>query len=179
MFKLSSNRKKIVPTLCNCVDCHSKGTRKSKKKKNSGEKEKRNKKKQTKNKKNAKKNKKQPVQSQTQPTNIQNNRNVFEKLRDILNAVDEEENEANRHSVDEHQSEEDGDCKSSVINHDLLPGSCSSCPSLCDHSQDYGYASAENNNHSNSTSSPDGSDVACSEGFCNHPGNHHSTITSQ
>jgi hypothetical protein len=73
-------------------------------------------------------------------------------------------------SVDEHHSEEGGDCKSIVINHDLLPGSCDSCPSLCDHSQDYGYASAENNNHSNSTSSPDGSDVACSEGFCNHPG---------
>jgi len=79
------------------------------------------------------------------------------------------EDMTDRHSADEHQSE-GGDCKSSVINHDL-PGSCSSCPSLCDHSQDYGYASAENNNHSNSTSSPDGSDVACSEGFCNHSGN--------
>lgn len=85
--------------------------------------------------------------------------------------VDDIEDEiVDQHSVDEHQSE-GGDCKSSVINHDLLPGSCSSCPSLCDHSQDYGYASAENNNHSNSTSSPDGSDVACSEGFCNHSGN--------
>jgi len=79
------------------------------------------------------------------------------------------EDMTDRHSADEHQSE-GGDCKSSVINHDI-PGSCSSCPSLCDHSQDYGYASAENNNHSNSTSSPDGSDVACSEGFCNHSGN--------
>lgn len=164
MFKLSGNRKKSVSTPikpCSCVECHSKGTRKSKKKKNNGEKEKRNKKKQAKNgKKNAKKIKK-PVQSQTQP-----------KEKDVFNLNEEEEDEiVDRHSVDEHQSEEDGDCKSSVINHDLLPGSCSSCPSLCDHSQDYGYASAENNNHSNSTSSPDGSDVACSEGFCNHPGN--------
>lgn len=78
-------------------------------------------------------------------------------------------------SIDEHHSEESGDCKSNVINHDL-PGSFSSCPSLCDHSQDYGYASAENNNHSNSTSSPDGSDVACSEGFCNHPGGNYLII---
>lgn len=166
MFKLSSNRKKSVSTPikpCSCVECHSKGTRKSKKKKNNGEKDKHNKKKQTKNsRKNAKKVKKTPVQSQIQPIE-----------RDVYDLIEEEEDDeiANQNSVDEHQSEEDGDCKSIVINHDLLPGSCSSCPSLCDHSQDYGYASAENNNHSNSNSSPDGSDVACSEGFCNHSGN--------
>lgn len=81
---------------------------------------------------------------------------------------DIEDEIVDQNSIDEHQSE-GGDCKSSVINHDLLPANCDSCPSLCDHSQDYGYASAENNNHSNS--SPDGSDVACSEGFCNHLGN--------
>lgn len=91
------------------------------------------------------------------------------KELDAYDLNDEDEEIAGQHSVDEHQSE-GGNSKSSVNNHDLLPGSCSSCPSLCDHSQDYGYASAENN-HSNSTSSPDGSDVACSEGFCNHSGN--------
>ncbi|XP_015375151.1 PREDICTED: gametogenetin-binding protein 2-like [Diuraphis noxia] len=161
-LKLSGDRKKSVSTPikpCSCVECNSKGTRKSKKKKGSGEKEKRNKKKQTKNsKKNTKKVKKSPVQ-------VQEN-NVY----DLIEEDDDIEIEdmTDRHSADEHQSE-GGDCKSSVINHDL-PGSCSSCPSLCDHSQDYGYASAENNNHSNSTSSPDGSDVACSEGFCNHSG---------
>lgn len=90
-----------------------------------------------------------------------------------MNEDDEEDDDDDDDIEDEivDQQSEGGDCKSSVINHDLLPGSCSSCPSLCDHSQDYGYASAENNNHSNSTSSPDGSDVACSEGFCNHSGN--------
>ncbi|VVC25771.1 Hypothetical protein CINCED_3A025038 [Cinara cedri] len=165
---LTGDRKKSVSTpikLCSCVECNSKGTRKSKKKKNNGEKEKRNKKKQSKsNRKNAKKIKKPPVQSQNQPKN----KNTYDLNVDEDDDIDDEIEDQN--SVDEHQSE-GGDCKSNVINHDLLPGSCSSCPSLCDHSQDYGYASAENNNHSNSTSSPDGSDVACSEGFCNHSGN--------
>lgn len=166
---MSGDRKKSVSTpikLCSCVECNSKGTRKSKKKKSNGEKEKRNKKKQTKsNKKNAKKIKKSiTVQSQSQPKdNISYDLNVDED-------DDIDDDIGDQHSVDEHQSE-GGDSKSSVINHDLLPGSCSSCPSLCDHSQDYGYASAENNNHSNTTSSPEGSDVACSEGFCNHLGN--------
>lgn len=165
---MSGDRKKSVSTpikLCSCVECHSKGTRKSKKKKSNGEKEKRNKKKQTKsNKKNSKKMKKSIVQSQSQPiNNISYDLNVDED-------DDIDDDIGDQHSVDDHQSE-GGDSKSSVINHDLLPGSCSSCPSLCDHSQDYGYASAENNNHSNTTSSPDGSDVACSEGFCNHLGN--------
>lgn len=86
---------------------------------------------------------------------------------------DIEDEIVDQHSVDDEHQSEGGDCKSSEImmNRDHLPGSFSSCPSLCDHSQDYGYASAENNNHSTSTSSPDGSDVACSEGFCNHSGN--------
>lgn len=167
-LKLSGDRKKSVSTPikpCSCVECNSKGTRKSKKKKGSGEKEKRNKKKQTKNsKKNTKKIKKSPVQLQSQVQEI----NVYDLIEDEEDDDIEIEDMTDRHSADEHQSE-GGDCKSSVINHDL-PGSCSSCPSLCDHSQDYGYASAENNNHSNSTSSPDGSDVACSEGFCNHSG---------
>ncbi|XP_022169894.1 gametogenetin-binding protein 2-like isoform X2 [Myzus persicae] len=169
-LKLSGDRKKSVSTPikpCSCVECNSKGTRKSKKKKSSGEKEKRNKKKQTKNsKKNTKKIKKSPVQLPSQVQEI----NVYDLIEDEEDEDDDIEIEdmTDRHSADEHQSE-GGDCKSGVINHDL-PGSCSSCPSLCDHSQDYGYASAENNNHSNSTSSPDGSDVACSEGFCNHPG---------
>lgn len=109
-----------------------------------------------------------PIKLQSEPKETSS---VFD-----LNDEDEEDDDdiedeiVDQHSIDEHQSEEGGDCKSNVINHDLLPGICSSCPSLCDHSQDYGYASAENNNHSNSTSSPDGSDVACSEGFCNHSG---------
>ncbi|KAL5232912.1 hypothetical protein ACI65C_000322 [Semiaphis heraclei] len=167
-LKLSGDRKKSVSTPikpCSCVECNSKGTRKSKKKKGSGEKEKRNKKKQTKNsKKNTKKIKKSPVQLQSQ---VQE-KNVYDLIEDEEDDDIEIEDMTDRHSADEHQSE-GGDCKSSVINHDL-PGSCSSCPSLCDHSQDYGYASAENNNHSNTTSSPDGSDVACSEGFCNHSG---------
>ncbi|KAL4149777.1 hypothetical protein QTP88_003642 [Uroleucon formosanum] len=167
-LKLSGDRKKSVSTPikpCSCVECNSKGTRKSKKKKGSGEKEKRNKKKQTKNsKKNPKKIKKSPVQLQSQVKGI----NVYDLIEDEEDGDIEIEDMTDRHSADEHQSE-GGDCKSSVINHDL-PGNCSSCPSLCDHSQDYGYASAENNNHSNSTSSPDGSDVACSEGFCNHSG---------
>ncbi|XP_025208785.1 gametogenetin-binding protein 2-like isoform X2 [Melanaphis sacchari] len=168
-LKLSGDRKKSVSTPvkpCSCVDCNSKGTRKSKKKKNSGEKEKRNKKKQTKSsRKNTKKIKNPPVQLQSE---------AEEEVISAYNMIVEEDDDieiedmTDRHSADEHQSE-GGDCKSSVTNHDL-PGSCSSCPSLCDHSQDYGYASAENNNHSNSTSSPDGSDVACSEGFCNHSG---------
>lgn len=93
---------------------------------------------------------------------------VYDLIEEVEDDDDDDiEDEIVNHSVDEHQSE-GGGCKSGVINHDLLPGSCSSCPSLCDHSQDYGYASAENNNHSNTTSSPDGSDVACSEGLCNH-----------
>ncbi|XP_001942849.3 gametogenetin-binding protein 2-like [Acyrthosiphon pisum] len=167
-LKLSGDRKKSVSTPikpCSCVECNSKGTRKSKKKKGSGEKEKRNKKKQSKNsKKNTKKIKKSPVQLQSQVQET----NVYDLIEDEEDDDIEIEDMTDRHSADEHQSE-GGDCKSSVINHDL-PGSCSSCPSLCDHSQDYGYASAENNNHSNSTSSPDGSDVACSEGFCNHSG---------
>lgn len=166
-LKLSGDRKKSVSTPikpCSCVECNSKGTRKSKKKKGSGEKEKRNKKKQTKNRKNTKKIKKPPVQLPSQVQEI----NVYDLIEDEEDDDIEIEDMTDRHSADEHQSE-GGDCKSSVINHDL-PGSCSSCPSLCDHSQDYGYASAENNNHSNSTSSPDGSDVACSEGFCNHSG---------
>lgn len=165
---MTGDRKKSVSTsikLCSCVECNSKGTRKSKKKKTNGEKEKRNKKKQTKsNRKNAKKIKKPSIQSQSQPKV----KNAYDLNVDEDDDIDDEIGD-DQHSVDEHQSE-GGDCKSSVINHDLLPGSCSSCPSLCDHSQDYGYASAENNNHSNSTSSPDGSDVACSEGFCNHSG---------
>lgn len=85
---------------------------------------------------------------------------------------DIEDEIVDQHSIDDEHQSEGGDCKSSeMMNRDNLPGSFSSCPSLCDHSQDYGYASAENNNHSTSTSSPDGSDVACSEGFCNHSGN--------
>lgn len=44
--------------------------------------------------------------------------------------------------------------------------------SSSDHSQDYGYSSENNigsSGHSN-PSSPEGSEVACSDGFCNHEG---------
>ncbi|XP_050429543.1 gametogenetin-binding protein 2-like isoform X2 [Adelges cooleyi] len=160
-LKMSGDRMKSVSTpikVCNCIECNSKGSRKSKKKKGNGEKEKRSKKKSKNTQKNSRKVKKLPAQISHQP----------EKIIDYdLNEDDDEM--ADQNSIDENHLLGD-DCKSSTISHDLLPGSCSSCPSLCDHSQDYGYASAENNNHSNSTSSPDGSDVACSEGFCNHSG---------
>ncbi|XP_050532823.1 gametogenetin-binding protein 2-like isoform X2 [Daktulosphaira vitifoliae] len=163
-IKMSGNRIKSVSTpikLCDCAECNSKGTRKSKKEKRNDEKEKRSKKKQSKNsRKNSKKDKKPNVQLSIKKEEIINYN---------LNEDDEEDCDLDDEMVDENHSMEHN-CKSNTISHDLLPGSCSSCPSLCDHSQDYGYASAENNNHSNSTSSPDGSDVACSEGLCNHSG---------
>jgi len=178
---LSGERKKSVSTPikpCNCIECNSKGTNKSKKKKGNGEKKNRNKKKQTNNsQKNSKKIQNTTVKLESKPKE----RNLYSLNNEDEDGDDDDDDDdddeiVDRHSIDEHQSE-GGHCKSNAISHDLLPGSCSSCPSLCDHSQDYGYASAENNNHSNSTSSPDGSDVACSEGFCNHLGNSYAILT--
>uniref|UniRef100_A0A1B6EK34 Gametogenetin-binding protein 2 n=1 Tax=Cuerna arida TaxID=1464854 RepID=A0A1B6EK34_9HEMI len=64
-------------------------------------------------------------------------------------------------------------CQSCVNAQELLDGQKGWSSS--DHSQDYGYSSENNNCSSGHSlpSSPEGSEVACSDGFCNHDGECH------